>query len=401
MIIAGELLLTGEPEVRISSGAVAVTGSSVLATGPLEDLLQMLPDAHPVHAFLGATVLPGLIDAHVHLALDSGPQPLERFAAQRPMDLARQVHERATRYLRLGVTTVRDLGGAPLRPAGEACEDDRLYAWLRQPHARIQMSGPPLTRPAGHCWQLGGAVADFAGIRRLVRSNAMAGARVIKTMVTSGRLTRGAPPPWSLQFGLEEVREMVRVASDYGLPVAAHVHSAEGLAVALKAGVSTIEHARFLTPEGVKPDTGLIRDLAALGTAVCPTVNLNWLQLDARVGELEGNATRQVIELMLEYQVRLIVGTDSGIPDAPVDGFVDSLKAWEQLGLNPATVLHKATAATGAAIGSDSLGTLSQGAPADIVVVKGDPTADLDALRTVLCTVRDGQPYRWHESGLP
>jgi imidazolonepropionase-like amidohydrolase len=389
-IIAGELLLTGEPGVRIPSGAVAMTGSSVLAAGTLEALCRALPGAHPVHVFPGGTVLPGLIDAHVHLALDAGGQPLEHFRAQPASDMAHDVDERAAQYLRLGVTTVRDLGGAPLRPAPETRWGHRPES---PPQARIQMSGPPLTRPAGHCWQLGGAVTDSAGIRETVRSNAEAGAAVIKIMITSGRLTRGAPPPWSLQFGLEEVRETVAIARDYGLPVAAHVHSAEGLAVGLSARVDTIEHARFLTPEGIKPDTGLIRDLARSGTAVCPTVNLNWLRLGARVGEQEAIATRQMIGLMLEHRVNLIIGTDSGIPDAPVNGFVDSLKAWASLGLNPAAVLHKATAVTGKAIGPDGLGTLLPGAPADVIVVQGDPCVDLEALRTVLCTVRDGRLY--------
>ncbi len=395
-IIAGELLLTGEPEVRIPSGAVAIADSSVLAVGTLEALRRALPDAYPVHVFPGSTVLPGLIDAHVHLALDAGRRPLEHFWARQPGDIARDVGERAAQYLRLGVTTVRDLGGAPVRSVPLARENHRPQS---PPQARIQMSGPPLTRPAGHCWQLGGAVADSAGIRETVRSNAQAGAKVIKIMVTSGRLTRGAPPPWSLQFGLDEVRETVAIARDYGLPVAAHVHSAEGLAVALSARVDTIEHARFLTPEGIKPDTGLIRDLARAGTAVCPTVNANWLRLGARVGEQEAIATRRMIGLMLEYGVRLIVGTDCGIPDTPVSGFLDGLKAWAHLGLSPAAVLHKATAVTGEAIGPDGLGTLSPGAPADIVVVQSDPSVDLEALGTVLFAIRDGRLYWRGEPG--
>ncbi len=195
-----------------------------------------------------ACLLPGLIDAHVHLAFDASADVVASLAACDDNALSERMQAAATRALRAGVTTVRDLG-------------DRNYLSLelrrRVPPAAlptIVAAGPPITTNGGHCYFMGGEAEGEAALRAAVRERAARGCDVIKVMVSGGNITAGSRPHES-----------------HGLPAAAHVHAAQAVADAVEAGFDTLEHVTFFTADGVAADPALLDRIAASGIVISVT----------------------------------------------------------------------------------------------------------------------------------
>ena len=223
--------------------------------------------SHPPAARLidlpGATLLPGLINGHTHLVFDASTDPAGHLQAVSDQVLLEEARSAARQELQAGVTSVRDLG-------------DRSYLGARlraETAARPELgpdvvpAGPPITVPAGHCWFLGGAASGANGVRQAVRAHAGRGAAVIKVMVTGGRMTAGTAVD-ACQFSAGELRAAADEAHEQGLPITGHAHGRDGIVAALHAGFDGIEHASFLTAQGLEPDPRVIDDLAAAGTVV-------------------------------------------------------------------------------------------------------------------------------------
>ncbi|WP_280423147.1 amidohydrolase family protein [Nocardia carnea] len=336
--------------------------------GPGIDRIE-LPDA---------TLLPGLIDTHVHLAFGG--------AARAGQDTGRReipaiIRAGLREVLDAGITTVRDLG-AP------HCTDTETLAW---PYTgpRVLTATIPLTVPGGHCHQLGGATDTITGIHELVAANAARGADWIKIMVTGGFTTGGASSPYEPQFTDTQITAAVTAAHAHGLPVAAHAHGTAGIRQAVTAGVDSIEHCTWMTRDGFDLDPGLVREIADRRIPVCPT--LNHLARSA-TGRLPWSVRRRHLQIMLDTGVRLIPGSDAGIPHTPPGRYPHSLPAYTDLGLTPADVIDLATrqAADALRIGHFT-GTLAAGHSADLLAVPGDPTRDLDLLTVPILIAAAGR----------
>lgn len=188
VLITADLVLTGHADQEIRDGAVLVDAGVITAVGTAAELAATVdPGVRRLHC-PGATVLPGLIDCHVHLAFDAGPDPVRAVAEAAPDELAAAMADRAGQLLAAGVTTVRDLG-----------DRDALTIELRASIASGKTAGPrilaataPLTLPGGHCGFLGGGVTTDDDIRRQIARNAAAGADLIKVMASGGALTPAA-----------------------------------------------------------------------------------------------------------------------------------------------------------------------------------------------------------------
>lgn len=225
------------------------------------------PAGCEVVRFEGCTVLPGLIDAHVHLCCDSGPGALDRIPSFSNTEMADVIENSLRAHLAGGVTTVRDLGDRDFavldfRAAGRASALPTIVA-----------SGPPITIPSGHCWNMGGAVDGVDELRQAVAERAARGADVVKIMASGGVNTPGTDPA-AAQFTTDELRVVVEESHGFGLPVVAHAHSLDAIRYALAAGVDGIEHCSFITSDGMKVDESVVAELAAAGTAVCPTLGV-------------------------------------------------------------------------------------------------------------------------------
>ncbi|MEU7603677.1 amidohydrolase family protein [Streptomyces sp. NPDC041003] len=344
-------------------------------------------------AFPDGTLLPGLIDAHVHLALDAGPDPVATLRASSDSELYAGMALRAEQLLATGVTTVRDLGDR----GGLAVRLRDEIAAGQMPGPRVLAAGTPLTAPGGHCWFFGGEVEGEDAIREAVRRNAASGVDLIKVMATGGGITQGGPPVWQAQFTTREMRVVVEEARRAGLPVAAHAHGTEGIAAAVAAGVDSIEHCTWMGRDGFDVREDLAATIAGRGIAVCPAASPDWRGFAERFGPQRAEEMFQHIRWMAGSGVRLLPGTDAGVPRAVFDGFVSSLEFFEHIGMTAAEIIDLATAGAAEALDiAHDTGRLAPGHRADLLVVDGDPLTDLAALRSVRLVLAAGRPF-----GLP
>jgi imidazolonepropionase-like amidohydrolase len=358
---------------------VVVDGERIVSVGPA----GTAPSGCELVRFDGCTVLPGLIDAHVHLCCDSGPGALDRIPDFSAAELDAVIENSLRVQLASGVTTVRDLGD----------RDWAVIEW-RARHASsllptIIASGPPITVPNGHCWNMGGAVVGVDALRDAVAERAARGADVVKIMASGGVNTPGTDPA-AAQFTAEELLVVVAESHAHGLPVTAHAHSLDAIRFALAAGVDGIEHCSFITASGLGVDEAVIRELAVTGTAVCPTLGVvpgatpppAVLEMMRKTGSDYESRTRLFARLH-GAGVRIISGSDAGIAVGKAHGILpEAVIGLVSGGVAPIAALTSATLHAATALGLPSKGHLSPGSDADLLVVRGNPTIEITALRS-------------------
>ena len=384
--------LFGDPAKTVGARAVgrtvlrARTVVAGAALKPLHDAVVVIDDglvsavepAGPEHAVdvdLGdATLVPGLIDAHVHLASDSGP----RFGGvpdeSRLLLLA---ISNAQRFLRAGVTTVRDLGspfavGSDLR---DAIDEGLLLG------PRVLAANRVITITGGHGHHMGLECDDIGGLRRAVRQLAKDGSDWVKVMASGGfvhaRRSEGDAPFFPL-FDLAEMRTIVDEAHRFGMLVAAHCQNRDAIAVAFEGGVDTIEHCTFAAKPEAVLDEALVRAIAERGTFVVPTTNNYWLTVG--VPWAPKDVALANLRRLYDLGVRLVAGTDMGIPTTTPDLYAEGLRVLAEIGMPLTEVLAAATTLAAEALGiSDVTGSITPGLSADLVALDGDPLAEVDA----------------------
>jgi imidazolonepropionase-like amidohydrolase len=354
-----------------------------------------------------ATLLPGLVNSHVHLTLSGSMNVLEDYLAERDAG-TEMLMERAISNLRAaltaGTTTVRDCG--TLNDVAFAIRDRVLTGEIIGP--RVLTCGAGLTVPGGHCHFFCHQVETTAQLRGAVADQVGAGADFIKIFATGGNLTP-ATDPFAPQYTSDQIRAVVEAAHDSGLAVAAHAHAPEGIANAIAAGVDTIEHCYFETQERVAYDPGLVEKIARAGIIVCPTVvgrkpvppeeieailaaNPAGRRLFTRLEEIRANTRK-----MFQAGVVLIGGSDAGgIPRSSFQEYplgVAEMADFGQfpVGLSPVDALRASTSVAARACGLTDTGRLAAGQRADLLVVDGNPLdqiSDLEQVRLVTCNGR-------------
>jgi imidazolonepropionase-like amidohydrolase len=325
------------------------------------------------------------VDAHVHLAFDPTGHPLVDVLGVDDEVLLSRMRSNAARALAAGITTMRDLGDARYLTG-------RLRsAWTGGPE--LLMSGPPITRRGGHCWFLGGEADGVDGVRAAVAQRVAAGVDVIKIMATGGLMTPGFGVHES-QYGPAELRAACEAAHDCGLAVTAHAHGPQGIAESVAAGVDGVEHATFLTANGVELDAGTVDRLAAAGVFVGATEA--WLPggpplPPADVVRLE--QCRANVVRMQRAGVRVVCSSDAGVGSRkPPDVLPHGVVLFASLGFSTVEALAAATSVAARACGVGSRkGRLAPGFDADILAVAGDPTTDVRALLDVRAVFRAGR----------
>jgi imidazolonepropionase-like amidohydrolase len=378
---------------RVITGAETVVDGAVVLGDRLVSWAgraQALPDEYgglPRTDYPGATILPGLIDSHVHLGFDGGPDPAARMRAQTDeQQLVLMLHN-ARDLLGVGVTTARDLGARSF--LGVVVRDAIASGLARGP--RLVAAGPPVTVTGGHCWFMGGEADSEDDLRRIVRTHHKHGADLIKVMATGGFMTSGSAP-WYAQFTTEQLAVIVAEAQRVDMAVAAHAHGLEGIRRAVAAGVTTIEHCSWVTETNERFfDERVAAETAERGIVVCPTINVN----APYVTELTGVPVGENVRRMWEMGVRIIAGTDAGIDNTPHHQYAGGLAAMVSLlGFRPVDVIAMATTEAAAALGLGAVtGRLAPGYEADLIVVDGDPLADIAALVRLRRVVARGRDY--------
>ena len=367
-------------------------GVTVLVDGPsivgVEPLGFEVPTGVEVTAYAG-TLLPGLIDAHVHLVADGVPGSLEAVGQMTDEEIDAVITRTLAQQAAHGVTTVRDLG-------------DRRYRTLAFRDAaapgvpRIVAAGPPFTTEGGHCHYLGGAAEGADAIRAAMAEHVERGVDVIKVMASGGMLTPDTDQ-LGVQFAAEDLALIVSLGHDAGLPVLAHTHSVRGAWHAVDAGVDGLEHFTCLTDEGMVTSRELLDAVAAAGIVVDPTIGWNKARIDL---DRMPPALRDLMErfdlmpdalqaaraaqmrLAREHGVRIICGTDSGVSLPKQHGDTMWRAVTELAAAMPLTAaLAAGTSDAAHACGLGSVtGRLRAGLAADLLVVDGDVRAEPEAL---------------------
>ncbi len=223
--LADQVLAATDPvdPTVIDDGAVVVSGPTIAWVGRRADLPTELADTSAIHELGHVTLMPGLIDTHVHLGFDGGPDPVARMKAESDAEQLLVMVRSARRLLSVGVTTARDLGARGFLDV--TLRDAIAAGTARGP--RLVVSGRPLTAvTGGHCWFMGGECDTTDDVRTMVRYHHKMGVDTIKVMSTGGFMTTGSAP-WHAQFTLEQLQAAVEEAHRVGKPVAAHAHGVE------------------------------------------------------------------------------------------------------------------------------------------------------------------------------
>ena len=342
------------------------------------------PGVHVVD-LTGATLLPGLIDTHVHLAFDASADPVAALAGRDDSAALAAMSAAGRAALRGGVTTVRDLG-------------DRDYLSLGLRGATdlptIVAAGPPVTTPAGHCHFLGGGTEPTPeAMRTAVRERADRGVDVIKVMASGGTMTPGTRQEVS-QFPPEVLPALVDEAHRRGLPVTAHAHGTAAIREALDAGVDGMEHVSFWSADGIDDPGDLVGRIVdsqvAVGitSGVVPTPGVAPPPPVAmRLPRITANTRR-----LYEAGAHIIFGTDAGIgAPKPHDVLGYAIGQTAEFAMEPVAALRIATSTAAAACGlADRKGRLAPGFDADVLAVDGNPLADLAALRRIRAVFAKG-----------
>jgi imidazolonepropionase-like amidohydrolase len=369
-----------------------IPGASVVlvADGRIVGVESAAPEGCPVVDLPGTTVLPGLIDAHVHLCGDSGPRALDQLGELDGDRLEAIIHAACAAHLAAGVTTVRDLGDI-----GYA-----TLAWRGDPEApTILGSGPPITSVGGHCAVMGGEASGADGLRHAVRERAERGVDVVKVMTSGGVMTPGTDIV-ACQFTLDELRTVVTEAHDLGLPVTGHAHALAAVEMCVDAGVDGIEHCTCMTADGMRTPPELVERIARAGIVVCPTIGVApGVELPPHVkavmDRMNFSPAARVVQTGEFHRggMRLVSGTDAGINSGKPHGILaQSLIDLGTAGVPAAEVLASATSRAARDLGLGARkGRLRAGFDADLTFVAGNPVQDLTALRSVRQVVLRGQ----------
>ncbi|MEU0095720.1 amidohydrolase family protein [Kribbella sp. NPDC006257] len=374
---------------------VAYSGGGAVVVVEGERVVEVLPGgaevACEVVRYPGATLLPGLIDVHVHLCCDGGPGALDRIPECSDGEMVAVIENSLAAQLAAGVTAVRDLG-------------DRSWAvvdWQDRAdvYPTVVASGPPITTPLGHCWNMGGAVSGLDELRRAVDERAHRGADLVKIMASGGVNTPGTDPA-AVQFSAEELTAVVSEARAVGLPVVAHAHSLQSIKNALAAGVDGIEHCSFLTGDSIDVAERVVGELVSSRTTVCPTLGIKpgavpppaVQEMLRRTGtDLE---SRNRLAAKLHHAgVRLVSGSDGGIsPGKPHGLLPESVIAMVNGGIPTPAALASATSLAAATCGlGETHGRILPTYTANFLLVPGNPLADITTLRTPLAIYLRGR----------
>ena len=337
------------------------------------------------HDYSKWMIIPGLIDAHVHLTLDH-TQPDARPNPIRQLDLACR---NAASLLRCGVTTAADCGGA----ARTLADLHRAISARPTLGPRLYFAGAALTCPGGHGAEHGARVVrgpeDTADA---VVEQVEAGADFIKVMLTGG----GGDGPDRLQFDREQAARIVCTAAAHGRPVAAHCHGEQGIRVAVDAGIRRVEHCSFFDGTSFRLDEALARTLISAGVVVCPTNAIDYRKIEAGGHGAPRDELIAVWRGLHRIGVPLIGGSDAGVTGMRFDDYplvVELLV--REIGLTPMDALIACTQRAAEAIGcADDVGALASGSCADLVALGGDPTEDITALWDIRAVMRDGVEVR-------
>jgi imidazolonepropionase-like amidohydrolase len=345
-----------------------------------------VPPGTDDHDLDGLTVLPGFIDAHAHLVFTGSDDPLRDVTGMDDTALYDVAVRNAATALAAGVTTIRDCGSRGL--VAHRLRDDIAAGRIAGP--RILVAGAPICATGGHLWFMGGALSPAADPAQAVRSRVAEGADHIKVMASGGHMTPGSNAR-AAELSETDLRAITTTAHELGVRVAAHAHSTEAIIRSVAAGVDTIEHCSWLGTDGFDYRPDVVDSILDQGITVSPTVPAYFRHDPGTMSRDETDVSymrslvasrRETTSLMHRLGVPMIIGSDAGCRGIPFDAYADIVPVYTDVfGFTPLQALQAMTFGAAAALGLDgTVGTIKAGMLADLVVLDGDPAANLQSI---------------------
>jgi imidazolonepropionase-like amidohydrolase len=351
----------------------------------------------------GCSILPGLIDAHVHLNLPGDGTTLEDAVREPEGVLVATSAFQANRALSCGITTVRDVGGM----RSTVMQVRRALELGHGAGARILACGQPITITGGHTWYFGGEADGEEALRRKVREMAKLGADFIKVMATGGGTLNTLS--WLPSFSKQELAALADEAHRLDRKITAHCLCAAAIENVVDAGFDQIEHAFFIAnakgEQHFVPSTA--EKMARAGIPVTSTLAVGGSILEVLRAKSEPSAAERALldrwhrmhdenlahfRKMHETGVAFVAGTDAGWRFTAINALPLELALMEEGGLTAMEAITAATGGAAKALGiADRTGRLAMGLDADVIVVAGNPLKDLGRLRDVTLVAQRGK----------
>lgn len=386
-VLTGATLIDGTGAAPVADAVIVIDGERIAAAGPRQGLSW--PGDAEIVDVRGKTIIPGLIDAHDHMA-SRGYALATRFGLDEPASTAHLRTARAlAEALGMGYTTIRDGGG--LDAGFKLAIEQGLIPGPRLVLS-IQIISPTggigdRVSPSGHtcCAVYDPLLPNSVGngpdeVRDVVRTMVRAGADVIKTATTGGASSRAGHGPRDAAFSLQEMQALTTESHALGRRVMCHALGGPGLSTALVAGVDSIEHGCYLDEE---PE--LMARMAAQGTFLVPTLTVYVYHRESASPHVRARAIELYphhvasVRRALELGVPIAAGTDAGGHGHPKNAL--EIQYLVEVGLTPMQALQAATQWAARCLGLErELGTLEKGRLADLVVVDGNPLDDVKIL---------------------
>lgn len=405
IVIRAAQIIDGTGTAPIKNGAILILDDRISAIGPIAAMA--FPADTRVIDLGDATLMPGFIDAHTHIigrVLGDPEAPGSSVRDYNSFGAILGVRN-AEATLLAGFTTIRNVGANNFDDFAlrKAIND----GWVVGP--RMLAAGHSLGITGGHCDENGlkpgladgdikTGIADGPDqVRAAVRYQVKYGADLIKTCATGGVLSEG-DAVGATQYTFEELKAMVDEATKLERKVAAHAHGTEGIKIATRAGVASIEHGSFLDEEGAKM-------MAERGTYLVPTLMAGeQVEKLAKSGVLKGlraekalaaaAAMRHALKIAVANRVPIALGTDAGVIMHGTNAREFTLML-EWGGMRPMDAILAGTMGAAKLLGLDkSIGSISVGKYADIVAVSGDPLKDITRVQSVVFVMKNGAIYK-------
>lgn len=403
---AQNMVIKGATILDVTNGDMIKNHVVIVKDGRIEAVSSArsanIPKGIEVLDLQGHTLLPGLIDMHVHLTSGGGYHGYERLKlTDERRAILGVLHAKQT--LMAGFTTVRNVGAGSFGDVAlrDAINDGDI------PGPRMLVSGPPIGITGGHCSDnnllppeygiSGEGVADGPwAARTAVRRNIKYGADLIKTCSTGGVLSKGTKVG-APQYTVEELTALIDEAHSRGLKVASHAHGAEGIINALIAGADTIEHASFIDDEGIRlaieNEAALSMDIYVTEYILGEGASTGILEESLEKERMTGATQRSNFRKAVKAGATIVYGTDAGV--YPHGQNAKQLSRMTRFGMTPLQALQSATTVAAEVMGLGyEVGKIETGYAADFVAVEGNPIEQIELLEAPSAVIKGGVRYR-------